>query len=101
MNFANTLKTAVFSLFFTAIVTACNAAEKPANTWSFQDYFARNWSNELVTYPIDQKTADNKKLALFGPDDRVRPYQILRDEKQNKIAFLADVPADQLAAIIG
>jgi hypothetical protein len=85
-------------------VTGCNAAPtaqpatapagRVAGQWTLSDYFHHDWHNELVTYPVDAKTAANKNLMLASADGTAHSYQWLKDGTQTKIAFLADVPAD-------
>lgn len=85
-------------------VTGCTAAPQaqPATApagkgiqqWTLSDYFHHNWHNELVTYPVDAKTAANKNLTLLGTTGTPQAYQWLKNGAQTKIAFLADVPVD-------
>jgi hypothetical protein len=83
---------ATLILLCLASITA--PAKTVATQWTLRDYFHRNWQNELVTYPVDAKTAANKNLMLIGADGKAHSYQWLKAGAQTNIAFLADVPAD-------
>lgn len=83
--------------FNPAVAVAQSAVSTDKNTpnqWTLNDYFAHAWNNELVTYPVDGKTASNNNQSLVDADGKQHAYQWLTDEKQTRIAFMADVPAD-------
>jgi hypothetical protein len=77
-------------------VAGCNAAPigKAAQQWTLRDSFHHDWHNELVTYPVEAKTAAAKNLTLVDAAGTAHAYQWVKDGAQTKIAFLADVPAD-------
>ena len=77
-----------------ALAAPATNAEKEILQWTLQDYFRREWRNELVTYPVDAKTAANKNLSLVDANGTAHSYQWMKDGADSRIAFTVDVPVN-------
>lgn len=69
------------------------AAAPIVQEFKLQDFIARDWKNELVSYPAAANVNERARLALVGPDGRTIPYQWRRREDgKNALTFQANVP---------
>ena len=80
------------------LLTLCASAkaESPLATFTLRDDLKREWQNELVFFPVDQRVFGQANVTLIGPDEATVPHQWVSAELapagKPSIALLATVP---------
>ncbi len=76
------------------------AAARSVQTFELQEHLGHEWSHELVFFRLtdDARRAAQRGACLLNPRSEAISFQILEQDGQAAIAFLADLPAFQQVA---
>ncbi len=84
-----------------ALVLVCAGMSQPLYaqetiaSFALQEELGQAWSQDLVTFPLEQPLSQEEaaKLTLLTPEGRETAFQLLTEEGDARLAFLADLPA--------
>ncbi len=88
------LNTFILATLFTSSVLAYSAGTASSDTFELHDWLGHNWRNERVHFPISPKLAQRAQteLGLIDETGRPAPFEIISNEREATIEFLADIP---------
>lgn len=88
------VRTGVLAMSICACVTLSVRAEDVLQTFKLAERLDKNWTRELVHFPLDSAAASRATdtMALLAPDGSACPFQVSTNGPVPEIAFLVDLP---------
>lgn len=94
MNPMSRPTTTIAAVLTLLLAAGCSHAAAPAlQTFDLKEGIGQTWMHDIVFFPLKQPI-DKTRVALLDPHGAEVPYQLSGDEKAQRIAFFADLPAD-------
>ena len=89
-----TVRLTVLTMSICAWAMVSARAETVLQTFSLVELLDKNWSRELVHFPLNPDAAKHAQnaMALVAPDGTACPFQVSTNGPAPEIAFLTDLP---------